>query len=575
MSGFEIIGVILGGLPLCIEAAKASKPIYNAIETWWNFDRRFTELVNDIRGEILIFSQNITLLIKRLGITEREQKTLWTSQQFWSHADINTKIKDHLADAVPHVQALLEQLQGHFSALFAILPIYNNQVVLPSPGSSEFEVLRRHFSFSHQRDEIFKKIRNINKQLGIIFRNANDIQEINFKNRSQSVQSPTDLSSFSNLQRESSVFYKTLKAQLNCSCHLTHTCGISTQWNGPNFDIDSICLNFLVGNSIPIKQFKCKMEAVHRKEIGAPLEAEQQPDKVVLINQLGQEMKQQKRKEDGLKAMKKRSPATLAHQTLSLVTGLTNRKSKNTQPNQTTQCITDICHFIQKPPPLDVQFLGTIEALDHDLHLILEPRYQMTLLESQTETIDEFLSKTPKPGTRLRIGFSVAVIILALGTSAWVPIAWSRDDIIMKRYHVAQSEDLTFGPYIQHSSLSFTLAETPLQVKYYSEMTIFSLGVLLLELFYRKPLEKSPYWARYCEDGRPNESTELRAALAWNQDLAKDPVLRDGLAEPVRRCLQLSFKSRPDLGSSDFLQDVFGTVIEPLEKFIDDFEGRY
>ncbi|KAM5358193.1 hypothetical protein ACJZ2D_015507 [Fusarium nematophilum] len=78
---------------------------------------------------------------------------------------------------------------------------------------------------------------------------------------------------------------------------------------------------------------------------------------------------------------------------------------------------------------------------------------------------------------------------------------------------------------------------------------------------------------RHCPGGKPNDFTAWAAACDWYEELASDPALEEGPAEPVRRCIKISFSAPADLGSSEFLRDGFEAVVEPLEEFIDQWSG--
>jgi hypothetical protein len=236
--------------------------------------------------------------------------------------------------------------------------------------------------------------------------------------------------------------------------------------------------------------------------------------------------------------------------------------------------ITDICSFIQTAPQ-DDKFLGTIEASHHDINLYLEPRSQRRLLDAQDEPLETFWISTKNASTRLAIGLSMAVTLLTLGTSAWIPQNWTHNDVFLLRCGKDKSDrGSIFGPYFNHSCLLSTLCKDPSSAESHAEMALFALGVLLLELYYQQPLDKSPYWDTHCLGGQQDEFTIKAAAYDWYEELAMDPALEEGLAEPIRRCIGIKFSTTADLGNSEFLRDVIETVLQPLEEFIDSLTGE-
>ncbi|KAM5347658.1 hypothetical protein ACJ41O_007482 [Fusarium nematophilum] len=148
--------------------------------------------------------------------------------------------------------------------------------------------------------------------------------------------------------------------------------------------------------------------------------------------------------------------------------------------------------------------------------------------------METFWDSTRDLPTRLRVGLSVAVTFLSVGTSAWIPRGWSREDVFLMRCSQGGGGRTTQLPH-----------------------TVGGLAAL----------------GRHCPGGKPNDFTAWAAACDWYEELASDPALEEGPAEPVRRCIKISFSAPADLGSSEFLRDGFEAVVEPLEEFIDQWSG--
>ncbi|RSM15117.1 hypothetical protein CDV31_005198 [Fusarium ambrosium] len=244
--------------------------------------------------------------------------------------------------------------------------------------------------------------------------------------------------------------------------------------------------------------------------------------------------------------------------------------------------VAQLKHHLREALPLFTRLLNELRISLDELHemipvkFFLEPKSQRRLQEAQTQTIEMFWSSSSMNlAARLQIGISIATVLLGVGTSAWVPRGWNWEDIfVMRSKEKGPGQDWMFGPYMDHKSLSLTLKEIPMNAKDHAEAAIFSLGVLLMELHFRQGLENSPHWHRHCPGGQPNDLTNIAAAYAWYQDLEKDPGLVEGLAEPVRRCIQVSFASPADLESADFIRDVLEAVVQPLEAFLKQWSGK-
>ncbi|KAJ4197282.1 hypothetical protein NW759_016332 [Fusarium solani] len=130
MSGFEIVGVVLGGLPLVIEAAKSTESYIKGIKALWMFRRHFKEFVHAITFEEIFFCQNLDLLLAPLEISDRERRSLKDSptSTLWHHPDIVDKIRQHLKEALPLCTQMLRELNDSLNNLYEILPIKDGKL---------------------------------------------------------------------------------------------------------------------------------------------------------------------------------------------------------------------------------------------------------------------------------------------------------------------------------------------------------------------------------------------------------------------------------------------------------------
>ncbi|KAH8898866.1 hypothetical protein GQ53DRAFT_836870 [Thozetella sp. PMI_491] len=634
MSGFEIAGAVLGILPLLFEGAKAAQFYLEGIDRWWQFRTDFEALVRAIMFEEVIFAQNLNLLLTPLELSDKERSSLKHSHtsSLWHHPDIVGKIRHHLEEALPLFTRMLRELNDSLDELYKLLPIKKGEVCLPTSRSVESEVMKLCTSFSRKRGPVLEKIHTTNQQLERILRNAKDIKSMaraSPASPDRTSSSTVHVTSFVKLQKQSQVLYRVLKSGLSCSCNDQHRCGISARWEKSKLDSKGPSLNLLIDDRQGRKQVRWEVEAADRAVPPTPRDEQHSLDQ---IYELDLEFKLQGQKKGFVKAAQGGKPLVAALSSFATVTNPLSTKtertwtntfkklqkpakainsalksspgasSKQTQtvqiqaaqvqvtqtaqkrvqiagpaaptaPKMTKPRVTDVCSFIKAPPQND-RFLGTMEADYHDINFYHEPRSQQPLSEAQNETMETFWASTKDLAMRLQVGLSIAVTLLSLGTSAWIPRGWCREDVFLMRcIQDGGGRMWTFGPYFNHPSLSLTLREEPMSARLHAEAAIFSLGVLLLELRYRTPLERSPYWGRYCPGGQRNDFTDTAAAHDWYEELASDPAFEEGLAEPVRRCLEISFSAPADLGSSEFLRDVFETVIEPLEEFIDQYSG--
>jgi hypothetical protein len=504
-------------------------------------------------------------------------------------------------------------------------------VSLPPAGTVESEVLRLCVSFKQTKKATLEKINLTNKELERILNNANNIAIMTRASPTSS--RVVDVTPLIKLQKRSQALYRALRSGIHCSCNQQHRCGLSSQWEKSKRCTSGPTLNLLIDDPQGRKQVRWEVEAVDRSTVSTSLSNAESQHGINQMHELDRQVDFQEQKKSFIKASQGGKPGVLALSAVAVVTNptmakpesiWTNSRRKLTKPvkamksalksstsasssgsqTQTIQAqvaqlqvnppplpkkqvqmavppapsrenspLTNLCNFITTAPQSD-KFLGTIEADHHDIGLYLEPRSQRRLLDAQNETMEGFWRSTKDLAARLQIGLSMAVTLLSLGTSAWVPRSWTQEDVfLLKHKSTHHNGVVTFGPYFNHTCLSSTLRVAPWGAESHAEMALFALGVFLLELHYRETLQESPYWDMHCPGGRPDEGTAKAAAHDWYEELAMDPALEEGLAEPIRRCIGIKFSTLADLGKSEFLRDVVETVVQPLEEYIDKLRG--
>lgn len=130
MSGFEIVGVVLGALPLVIEAANGLEFYIQGIKAAWFFRRHFKGFIREVTLQEVFFIQNLDLLLVPLDISDRERQSLKSHQssRLWNHPDILWKISRYHQEASRICVRLLRELNDSLKELYTILPIKDGKV---------------------------------------------------------------------------------------------------------------------------------------------------------------------------------------------------------------------------------------------------------------------------------------------------------------------------------------------------------------------------------------------------------------------------------------------------------------
>ncbi|KAJ0120192.1 hypothetical protein J7T55_001048 [Diaporthe amygdali] len=194
------------------------------------------------------------------------------------------------------------------------------------------------------------------------------------------------------------------------------------------------------------------------------------------------------------------------------------------------------------------------------------PENQLPLQGYKIESFEAFVRATPRRDARLKVGRDLILAILSLGTSSWVPASWTAKDLFLIRDPTAPVP----RPYFNHTSLRQSLSSNESRsTAKQTRDSLFSLGVLLLELVFRDQLENQHFRAGLMgPNSKPTAVTDLATALLWQQKVEEE--LGHDLADSIKRCLVCMFEqaATPDLGNSGFVQAVWQQVVRPIESFI-------
>ena len=70
MSGFEIVGVVLGAFPIVLEALKQYEVVKTQVRRWREIQEEYTECETNLAFQQLLFEDNIQDLFSTLGADE-------------------------------------------------------------------------------------------------------------------------------------------------------------------------------------------------------------------------------------------------------------------------------------------------------------------------------------------------------------------------------------------------------------------------------------------------------------------------------------------------------------------------
>lgn len=179
---------------------------------------------------------------------------------------------------------------------------------------------------------------------------------------------------------------------------------------------------------------------------------------------------------------------------------------------------------------------------------------------------------------KLKIAVNLSSSVLQLYKTPWLSDNWGEQDVYFVDRNGALDPSIYEFPYVARdlSSAVATPASQTQQQKHriIRNQTLYTLGILLIELWYGQPIAKLQIAADLDSRGTPGPAW-CTAERIVETELEYEAGKR--YADAVRRCIWCDFdRNMKDmsLGAESFQQAVFLGVLLPLERTLRDFVGN-
>jgi len=130
MSGFEIVGVVLGGLPLIIKAAQDYREGFEPFVKWRRFRCEFRAFINDVDLEKQLFDCLVERLLEYADLSVEQKQGLLTGldPDGWRQTDVKKASEVRLGGSCAVFLQLLEAIGDDFIKLQAMMSLKDGSV---------------------------------------------------------------------------------------------------------------------------------------------------------------------------------------------------------------------------------------------------------------------------------------------------------------------------------------------------------------------------------------------------------------------------------------------------------------
>ena len=169
----------------------------------------------------------------------------------------------------------------------------------------------------------------------------------------------------------------------------------------------------------------------------------------------------------------------------------------------------------------------------------------------------------PHMRERLKLAVRLASSVLQFHTSGWLQERWDKNDIFLVQRDSSQPSLET--PVVHHDFTPEPSSPTKPSLVF-CNLSLFSLGIVLIELWFWKHVESFQADTPKAEDP---DTTIFTTALRLVERL--DQLAGAKYSNSVRRCIRGLDHPEPRLENNEFKNEVHLKVLQPLEKHLEDF----
>ncbi|KAK3991453.1 hypothetical protein QBC44DRAFT_392949 [Cladorrhinum sp. PSN332] len=565
MSGFEIAGVVLGAFPILISALEGYRDVARRVGLWYNIRQEYQKCRNEVNAQRVAFIGNLRRLLLPLSVDDVTVSRMLDApgSDEWKSIPITSQLQGHLRDSYDVFLETIQEMQKATAELQEEMVMDPDRIrqkvnlakssdfasrlkraFEKSSATRDYQLYRLQFSMGESvRKRLFDDMQKYNDRLRNLLETGDAVSQAQIS-RDATKQSRRAHSAMCGFWKHADRLYRALCRAWNCSCweqHHAHLllqdeppvqpsfqlCFSSTSPNRPLKPISWPCLHTRVEvqdiqqSLLPIKlAVESTTPAIPQHRTSAPLKPSIMSK--VVVPSVTITLGEAETKITTLQTIP--VPTTQSHnQILSLCTSF----------RQKSCGIPQICHGYIQSDVDKKYYIYPLQQQDEILDAVLQSTVSTTTLSTLLNN-----GSTHRPLTR-RQRYSLTVTIassfLQLSGSPWVESPWTKSDLIFFKDHKNTNQVTLAQPFIgrDFQEIQTTSAHTGDE----RILGFESLGIVLLELCFGKPIEAHPLRSAFSTNIQPAGMTgfNLLVALEWLKDVAEEAG--GDYAEAVAWCL--------------------------------------
>lgn len=131
---FEVVGVIIGGIPLVLKAAEDYREAFEPHLRWVRFRKEFRRFINEVHVNWLLLDSSIERLLSYTELPSEQMNKLLSgeSQELWRSTDVQMALERRLGTLYDTFLSLFREIEKDLRKLEAMLSLKNGSVGTPT-----------------------------------------------------------------------------------------------------------------------------------------------------------------------------------------------------------------------------------------------------------------------------------------------------------------------------------------------------------------------------------------------------------------------------------------------------------
>ncbi|KAF1957487.1 hypothetical protein CC80DRAFT_503816 [Byssothecium circinans] len=574
MSGVEVAGLVLGCLPIIIQAIESYNEGLDPMKSFLRWERELPALIRKLRNQHVHYSQTLRILLEPITTEFELAEMLSGERQLWKEKDMELKLQDKLQDSYNAYQSTITDIERITRKIASKLDLERatelsrndlEALIVANPKKNDKFEFRKRVKFGMSKKGIkalLEELDDCNKELERFTEKSEKIETVR-----KSVK-PSFANRLQRIQKYATGLHETLSVCFSCACKSSHSTNLRLDQRGTLFASGK------KANQTPKTCFNVSFSSIS-------------DDDTHLWNWQAAEIVVEEEEDDYFELQ----PGTKPRMTKSVSFGKQPPPPYSPEDPAIVRTpsldeVKDLCASIQ-------QLYKNSDCIGFlfDTKSKLRGAYPVKNLSTKPYaagfvTLEELLNRPPlvngRPAKlskkeRYSLALTLASSTLQLNATPWFPSdQWGAKDIMFHRTCTGHRLLNIDHPYITpkqvHLSKTLTNGQIPKARGFQNKNTVLlALAVALLELYFGMSAEQH----RKLEHSEPFTSNPWTlCAMAYDWAEEEQENLSAAFSTAINHCLRCFSDPSASLSDPGFLQAAVECIVLPLQDELDQFLGK-